>query len=399
MSETPFGWAERVSRPPEQYFDAGALLHERIPAFRSAAWSVTYEQLALVAQVAGDSATHESVRLLFNLAVNDFRDLLHDLGSGSGRSAMRAARAVMEHAINLHTVAGSLAEASRYMEHLDQGPAVLRDLAPGIERLSRRDRSAYQHALKRVGAAARDRFTRSAAVHGTWFERGWTQSNLRDRAATHGIEHLYGYYKLASLVTHGSAGGALGSIRDHPGGFRIFRTGPALELSPVAFWAGIAGYREVLAALQKVRSDIDLSAYSGALDELDSLWGAYFRAISDIDRRLWPDERVRPPGAVLAFTQTKARRWYLHLPMAASLIPADAPDLPDWVEEQVAGLIDLVVANQPHMFRSDQRWLTAHLDHVTVSPTPNARPIPDTALMEFPSEDWEIRTLGTVGDG
>ncbi len=55
MSDTPFGRVDRVSRPPEQYFDVEAMLLERMPDFRDVAWAVTFEQLALVAQVAGDT--------------------------------------------------------------------------------------------------------------------------------------------------------------------------------------------------------------------------------------------------------------------------------------------------------------------------------------------------------
>ncbi len=191
MPDTPFGQLKRVSRPTEHHIDVEAMLADRVPEFQEAGWAVTYEQLALVAQLAGDdTSTHESVRLLFNLAVNDFRDLLHDLDAGSGRLAMRAARAVIEHAINLHTVAASLADASRYLAE---------------------------------------------------------------------------------------------------------------------------------------------------------------------------------------------------------------PDLPDWVEEQVAGLIDMAVATQSHLFRPDQRWLTASIQQVTVTPEENARPIPDTALMEFPPDDWEVHEIGRVG--
>ena len=237
--ENPFGNSLPISQPPQHHYDVEALLSERVPRFDQAGWAVTYEQLALVSQVAGDTGTHESVRLLFNLAVNDFRDLLHDLRSGSGRSAMRAARAVIEHAINLHTVSANLAEASRYLEHLDQGPSLMLALATGAERLDRKPRRSYEHALKTTGAAAARRFAAAVAEHGSWFQRGWTQNNLRDRAVQHGIGHLYEYYRLASLVTHGSAGGSLGSVRDHPEGSRMFRTGPALELAPVAMWAGI----------------------------------------------------------------------------------------------------------------------------------------------------------------
>lgn len=395
VSDTPFGRFDPVSRPLQQIIDISTSLAARLPSFRDASWNATYEQLALVSQISGDSQTHDSVRLLFNLAVNDFRDLLHDLDSGSGRAAMRTARAVIEHAINLHTIAASLAEASRYVEHLDQGPAILRTLALGVTRLSGPTRRSYQRSLDSFAGAAR-RFDAAVEEHGSWFKRGWTQDTLKDRADRLGLTRLYEYYRLSSLVTHGSAGGSLGSLREHPGGFRTFRTGPALELAPVAMWAGIAGYREVLTALRTVRPDLDTAAYTRGLDALDAMWADYFFAIKDIDGELWPDERVRPPAAILAFTATRGRRWYLHLPMLACLVPAKDPNLPDWIEEQVAELIEMVVTEQSHMFRPDQRWVTAAMPHVTVAPVADARPIPDTALMEFPPAHWEPRRIGRL---
>lgn len=375
------------------------MVFDRIPGLRDAEWSVTYEQLALVSQVSGDAATHESVRLLFNLSVNDFRDLLHDLGSGSGRSAIRAARAVIEHAINLRTVGAGLAEASRYVEHLDQGPTLLRGLATGADRLTGAYRRSYERSLEQRARPARRRFEAAVAEHGAWFERGWTQMTLKDRATLHGLAHLYDYYKLASLVAHGSSGGSVGSVRDHPSGFRTFRTGPALELAPIAMWAGLAAYREILAGLELVRPDLETNAYLHGVDALDAMWPDYLGVITDIDKELWPDERVRPPRAILAFTRNGRRRWYLHLPMLSSLIQAVDPVLPAEVERQVQDLIDLVIDRQPYMFRIDQRWLTAEVPHVTVTPAPKARAIPEGALLETPPAGWEPRVIGKVNDG
>lgn len=129
----------------------------------------------------------------------------------------------------------------------------------------------------------------------------------------------------------------------------------------------------MLRALQQVRSDLEVAAYSAGLISLDELWADYFSAVREIDRTLWPAERVRPPHAILAFSQKKTRRWYLHVPMMASLIPSKDPDLPDWIEEQVAGLIDRIVEEHRDMFRPDQRWPTAAILHVTVTPAAGAR--------------------------
>lgn len=399
MPDTPFGQFKPVSRPGIHELDVSEMLRTQLPAFQEATTAVTYEQLALVGQVASDAGTHESIRLLFNLAVNDFRDLVGDLDMGSGRSAMRAARAVIEHAINLHTVVDSLKEASRYLEHLDQGSAIAVNLATGANRLDARTRSSYLHALRKRGTAAARRFEAAVDEHGSWFQRGWTQGTAKDRADRFGLENLYDYYRLASLVTHGSAGGSLGSVRDHPDGYRIYRTGAALELAPVAMWAGIRGHREVLTALQRVRPDIDIDAYTSALDEFDHLWADYFEALTQIDKELWPTERVQPPVAVLAFSQATTRRWYLHLPMTACLIQAKEPDLPDWMEERVTGLIDKMIAEQPYLFRPDQYWITVAIAGVTVTPVDDARAIPDSALFEFLPDDWEPSDAHTIGDG
>lgn len=375
-----------MSQRPSMYVDIESMIAERVPRMRTVERQITHGQAALVAQVASDTQTHESVRLIFNLAVNDLLDLLHDLNSGSGRSAMRAARAVIEHAINLYSVTGSLAEAHRYADHLDQGPTIMGTLAPGADRLEKGARRAYKHVLNTSGAEASRRFTAAVAEHGPWFKRGWTQGNLKERADSLGVGYLYDYYKLASLVTHGSAGGSLGSIKDHSAGFRIYRTGHSLELAPVAFLAGLFGYREVLQALQRVRTDIEIAAYSAGLNALDDLWPDYFTAIMEIDRALWPSERVRPPRAILAFNQNKSRRWYLHLPMTACLIRAKDPDLSETIESQVSEVIELVITEHRALFRPDQRWLTAEMPHVTVTPADGARPIPDSAFLEVPPD-------------
>jgi hypothetical protein len=309
---------------------------------------------------------------------------------------MRAARSVIEHAINLRTVTSSLAEASRYAEHLDLGPAMMVDLEPGADRLNAAARRKYTRALRKAGVASKRRFNAGVAEHGHWFSRNWTKRTLKDRATVAGLEHLYTYYKLGSLVSHGSAAGSLGTVFDSPNGFRIFRTGLSLELAPVAMWAGIAGYREVLSALQAVRPDLEVDAYSDGLDALDGLWAEYFAALAKIDRALWPTAPVEAPSAVLAFTQSKVRRWYLHLPMTGALIRAKTPDLPAWMEDRIDQLVDRIVTEQPDLFRPDQRWVTVRVANVTVTPEAHAEAIPDTALFQSSPSGFEIRDLPSL---
>lgn len=400
VSQHPFGPLEPANAADGlEVLDPHEFLAERIPDLFDAIWAVTYEQFALVPQVVGDTGTHKSVRLLFSLAVNDLRDLLSDIGDGQGRSAMGAARSVIEHAINLRTVGESLAQANLYLEHLDQGPALLADLAVGAERLEKRSNRSYLHALKKVGGPARARFEKAVTEHGPHFRRGWTTLTLRDRARRHDLDHLYAFYQLASLVTHGSAGGILGTIHDQAdptrstgpeGGederFTIFRTGPALELAPVALWAGLAGYREVLDALTVVRPDLDVAAYAAGLDALDGLWVDYFTTLRDLDAATWPTERRPNPMAICAFNRLGRRRWYLHLPLAGILLCATPPELPALLEENIRDQVDRAVREDEAMFRNDQRWLTIAVPHVTAAPDKSGRWIPQDALFEKPRQ-------------
>lgn len=390
MEQTPFGPLTPPSRGPLEIHDVAKLIADRVPQLLPAMWAVTNEQVALTAQVVADAGTHESVRLIFNLAVNDFRDLLNDLHEGSGRSAMRTARSLIEHAINMHTVIANLGNAQQYIEHLDQGPALALDLEVGVTRLGGAEKRAYLRALRKIGVPASRKFEAAVAERGPWFRRRWIQSSISDRADTHGLQDLYRLYKLASLVTHGSAGGSLGMIRDQ-GDLRTFRTGPALELAPVAMWAGVAAYRQLLAGLAEVRHDIGLRAYIAGLDDLDALWIDYFHALREIDAQLWPTAPVRPPKAVLAFTRTKKRRWYLHLPSHEILLRATDPVLPDWLEEQIESAIERLIRTHPEQFTATQRWLTLTFEaQVSVTPDGTGHWIPDTALMmTLPPGDWE----------
>jgi hypothetical protein len=74
MHDTPFAPMTPPPRPTLEMRDASKALAERVPELGDAMWAVTNEQAALASVVLSDGGTHESVRLLFNLAVNDFRD-------------------------------------------------------------------------------------------------------------------------------------------------------------------------------------------------------------------------------------------------------------------------------------------------------------------------------------
>ena len=392
MSDSSFGLILREVSATWPSPEIDPRIIERIPSIAEAFTNATIEQYVLASQVVADGGTHEAVRLLFNLAVNDLVDLLHELGTGAGRPAMRTARSLIEHAINLHTVTSNLAEASRYVEHLDLGQVLLASVP--LEGLGNKAGRTYRKRARQRGREAQKRFDAAAATH--WseseinFRKSWTKPDLKARADLNGLGFLYGYYRLASLVIHGSSAGSIGLVRETPGP-RTFRHGSALELAPIAMLAGLAAYRSVRVALERARPDVPAGGYAAGLNQVDELTPQYFDAGVNIDAALWPTTYTAPPGAVLAFSKTKKRRWYLHIPSLGSLIPADPPDVPPWMEQQFERLIDAVVTEQPHLFDGAQRWVMARILTLVVVPSADQKAIAETSL--FPKSTEELVLL------
>lgn len=368
--------------------DWAAEIEERVPGLNTTLSQAVYQQVAWVGQVIA-SDIGPAAHLICNQAVNDLIDLIGAAHQGAGRSAMRAARSLVEHAINLHTVLASEDDAQRYVDHLEQAPALLLDMAPGVELLTGTARRSYEYGLGKTGRPARRNFTEAVARYGSAFGRGWTPVNLHDRATRHGLADQYTFYKFASLVAHGSAGGTVGTRRPLNADVVTHRTGPALALAPIALWGGVRGYRSLLSAVEARKPDLPASEWGDALLAIDRVWPDYYAALSDLDAELWPDTPTQPPTAVFAYTQTGKERWYLHLPQAGVLIEADRPSLNDAQAEACRRL----VADAPNhpAFTPNQRWVTATFWETAITPKPDGRVLPDTALLTTHPDGWELR--------
>jgi hypothetical protein len=104
-------------------------------------------QFRLLHSIAIRKDVHRAPRIILTLATSDLGDLAGDVRRGAGRSAMRAARGLIEAAISMHTVAESVDDADRYVAHLDFGPVLFAQTAPGHDMLRRKDRREYLHRL------------------------------------------------------------------------------------------------------------------------------------------------------------------------------------------------------------------------------------------------------------
>lgn len=387
---SPFGkFDPQVVRDPQArgFFPVAELLEEELPDIGELLFYVAMEQQALAPQLLTNDDVPYALRIIVAQALNDFIGLLADLGEGSGRSAMRAARALVEHGVNAHTVAASDTDAQRYLDHLDQARAIVWSLEPGADLLPAAERRGYRHRLRKAGQVAQRRFDAAIARYGSPFRRGWNTSNLRDRANQFGLGDLYDYYRLGSLVAHGAAGGSLGMSRDPEPGLTTFRIGPALELAPIAYLAGLRGYREVLRATQSSTPALNVQAFSVALDGLTEVWPEYYAAIRKLDESLWPDHPVHPPITVFAFARNREERWFIHLPHQGLLIPAERPAIPSETEATLAKLVDDVLAHKQHMFSGTQRFVATAIPGLTVKPLGEKRPIPDTAVLVVPETE------------
>ncbi|MFC6155865.1 DUF5677 domain-containing protein [Kribbella jiaozuonensis] len=394
----PFGRYHEESEEPDpfgRFHDLPALIAEQVPMLDGAVHVAIRSQTALVSLILADTPTHKAPKLIFTQAVNDLIDLLAEIQSGRGRAAIRTSRALIEHAINLHTVTVDLQQAQRYLEHLDLGKALMLELEIGADLLDRRSKSQYRHSLKRVGRGARQRFEQARANWGSGFSRGWSNQSLATRAARYDLDHLYEYYRLTSLVTHGSAGGILGSIRDHhEGEISTYRTGQSLELAPVALHIGIVAYMDALTALAGLREDLDVEDYMLGVGVLVNVWPEYYKALTRIDSKIWPKKPGLPPQAVFAISRSGRRRWYLHLPWASVLMPAEPPDLETGPFARLEEIVREVMSDPDRYFIPGTTWFTLGFFGVPLKLADSGSPVPDTAILYRPEdlpEGWSYR--------
>ena len=386
--------AESGGPTGDGYHDWTRMIDAKVPGLASAAWAAADSQRILVTQVLPGSEVSSAVKLILNQGVNDFIDLVSNIQDGSGRPAIRASRSLIEHAVNMWTVVENPKQAARYLDHLELGPALMFEQQIGADLLDKVSRRGYLHALKKSGQHARARFEDKVKVYGPSFRRGWADQNLRTRAEAAGLGQLYPYYQLASLIAHGSAGGNVGSRSVDSQNRTTFRTGQALELAPTALEMGMRAQRALLAGLQRELKSLDIATYEAGLSGLFALWPKYARAISELDKELWPTGPVQAPAAMLAISRRGRWNWYVHVPHLKSLLPAKDPTLEPHLEERLRELTKQLLSDIDQYF-GDRRINLVDVFGVQLTVDPSKKSFPDTALMATlkDGEVWESRDL------
>ncbi len=234
---------------------------------------------------------------IVNQATNDFLDLFYEAMSGRGRPAVRSARTLFEHLVNLRWTTASGAEAERYCEHAAIGELLDLDLnTPTEDQFTGHDRKRVRHARKKLERRVRPAARAAIKKYGSGFQRSWTQASLRDRATAVGLAGDYDGYRLMSAMIHGSAGGDLGQRREIDG-HQVVRTGPAVDMCPYALQTGLRHFRLIV---DEVRAAVGPGACQPVDDALSLLTPdaleVHEAACVQVDHELWPET---PPAAVM----------------------------------------------------------------------------------------------------
>ncbi|MFI7025175.1 DUF5677 domain-containing protein [Micromonospora sp. NPDC049900] len=326
--------------------------------------------------VASNSASLE----VFNQAVNDFNDLLFDLCEARGRPATRAARALIEHLINLSDVVADDSLAERYLAHGALTPMIEAEAEVGIWLLKGRERRAAEHRLRSQARRHKQQATEAVAKYGSSFRRSWAEKNLRDRARLHGHEKFYHYYRLSSQILHGASGGARESMREIDGR-NVYRSGLALSLLPHAYVEGVRAFKLILESMVEATFPVEAEEAVEACNCLLTAWPHYRRAVLKVDRQLWPRTAPEGPFALLAVSRSGKQRWYYHDPELKMIVEAQPPGSAEFTDAQRKGVERLTASITDDMFAEEDQWISILIAGVTVNPRPGARRIKETSIL------------------
>lgn len=367
MLHGPWMTAEGISREAPEFATAVEEVAGRVKVAAAAAYGELDETLGSTGVT------------IVNQAINDLVDLCFDTLTGRGRSAMRTSRALFEHNVNAHEVASSPDARRRYADH----EFVVHQMRAGLSReadfLQGKDRKSFEFELHKLKRTSEHRAHDAIDAHGAGFQRSWADKSLFDLAMAHGLSDGYNFYRLASAILHGSAGGSIGTTKyldDHDQ--RIVRTGPALALCPTAFLYGVENFEGLLDAFHLV-GDARLDELRAAIKRAKGTWPCFWKAIGILDASLWPEGM--PPGimAVFAVGPHGTARWYLHdveNGLVRAALPPEEPLDPDLARRLESAREQLRFVDAP-----EGKLHSIAALGVTLRPEPDSKWMPELALL------------------
>jgi hypothetical protein len=183
------------------------------------------------------NADHPALLVIGTVAINDFNDLLFDCLAGRGRAAMRTARSLFEHHLNLLAVNDDNMRA-RFFCHTLVGTALSARWSPIESFLTGKALKGARHRRRSLQRDNRPGLNEAIAEYGSAFVRQWHPLSLRTRAERAGLLNEYDFFRAASSEVHGSASASEGSIW-WENGEPTLRIGPSVVACPYALAAGL----------------------------------------------------------------------------------------------------------------------------------------------------------------
>lgn len=274
------------------------------------------------AQPQGDAPAAIVRHRLANHAANDGRELLLASFHGSRRSMLRSARALFEVAVATAEIVESDELAERYMAYEVLGRRAAVNLTRLDQHFSTKGRRSLRHRRRTVTRDADAEIRTGIARWGRSWARGWTATTLRDRAETQGLLDDYEtFYRLASMPTHATAGGLVGTFSSEIG-HGVHRYGPALQACPVALVYGLVYLRLTTDTLGPTP---DLEPVLSAIGEVEANIGEYGAVVLWLDESMWPKDAPIERMAVLSVYRGHWR-WLCHDLEMARIVDAHPPD-------------------------------------------------------------------------
>lgn len=241
-----------------------------------------------------------------------------------------------------------------------------------VDALSGNERKAERHRLQVLARDSSATADTAVATYGKDYRRGWASSTLKDRAARHGLAADYEVYGLTSSVLHGSAGGAVGTVRVDRQAGSVHRLGPALALCPLAFLRGLAYYRQIVETLVAHNGRPDVARRAApVLDALDAalaLWPEYRSAVVALDELLWASALpVSTLMTVLSLDRAGTPSWWLwDLATQRVAHATPPPDTPQGRSELAA--CQQQIGRFKDVYWRERRHVNIVMNHLSLSP-------------------------------
>lgn len=177
-------------------------------------------------------------------------------------------------------------------------------------------------------------------------------------------------------MTHGAAGGALGTRQELNGG-TLHRTGPDLRLAAIAYVEGLTWWCQLMERVAKHGTSSRIDMLASISYTLRDAWPEVSDALQAADRELWPAHPPPPPFTILALFPNR-ERWYLYRPLEETVTLA-VPPTGDDINRIVERAREVYADYRPGNYGN--RPMTVAVPDTQVSEQPGARGVASQGII------------------